>query len=98
MHFKILHKIELHGYMLSKFVATDDICVFCEREGENLTNLFYECQSVIDFGENLAEHYPCFWHEGYNICYYCNDNKTIEIIVNVFISCCQKLYTQTTIP
>lgn len=70
VHFTILHKIYPCNSVISKFLAIDDICGFCEKEGENLSHLFFECKFVSEFWENLAkylftiiyQHYLCFWH------------------------------------
>lgn len=74
--------------MISKFVAIDDICVFCEKEAENLSHLFFECKFVSEFWENLAEYLFIIMNTAYvfdmkDIFYYCND-KTTEMIVNFF--------------
>ena len=77
--------------MNSTFVAIDDICVFCEKEGENLSQLFFECKFVSEFWENLAKYLFTIMNTAYNfnikyiICYYCNDNKTTEMIVNFLL-------------
>jgi hypothetical protein len=47
----------------------------------------YECKFVSEFGENLAEYLFAIKNTTHVfdmkdiICYYCNDNKTIEIFV-----------------
>ena len=73
VHLKILQNIYPCNSMLSTFVDIHDICVFCKKV-ENLTHLFYECKSVIYFGENLTEYLFTFLnttclslHEGYNM-------------------------------
>ena len=86
VHFNILHEIYPCNSMISKFVAVD-ICVFCEKEGENLSHLFFECKFVFEFWENLAKYLftimntAYIFYIKYILCYYCNDNKTTEIIV-----------------
>ena len=73
--------------MISKFVAINDICVFCEKEGENLSHFLFECKFVSEFWENLANDLFTIMNTTYVfdmkdiICYYCNDNKTTVVVL-----------------
>ena len=42
--------------MLSTFLTIDDICIFCEKQGDNRSHLFFEWKFVSEFWENLAKY------------------------------------------
>ena len=47
--YKILQDILVNNYCLNKWkMLGDNLCTFCKTEAENIGNLFWECNEVIE--------------------------------------------------
>ena len=54
--YKILQDILFHNSWLNKCkMLGDNLCTFCKTEAENKGHLFWECNEVIEFWENVKE-------------------------------------------
>ena len=65
LQLRFLHRILGVNYLLHKMKLSDPLCSFCSNEEETLLHLFYECNYVRKFWEDVSKN--CI-RNGYNFC------------------------------